>query len=119
MKIYISGPIDSKVKGETRESNKARFNQCEEWVLENRTAWEPVNPLKVGPSCGEDACGELDGHLWECWLKGDIHALLDCQAILLLPHYEVSRGAMLELYIARHVNMFIYDTKNLEGLKFT
>lgn len=108
MKVYISGPINTPIVNLTTEEAKERFNRCEKWILDNKPDWEPVNPLKVETSCREADCGPFDGHSWECWLKADLIAMLQCEAIVLLPNAAFSRGAQLESYVAKALGMKPY-----------
>lgn len=101
-RAYITGPINSPIQGVTPGELRLRFNLCERWINEHLPEWEVVNPLNVGTSnCSRNDCGEFDGHSWECWLKHDLIEMLTCNAIVMLPHAEESRGAQLELYVAR------------------
>lgn len=107
MKVYISGPINTSIPGLDREEAKARFNRCEKWIRENREGWSVVNPLKVDPCVDPDAIKCEEGleniytHSWECWLRYDLKAMLDCDGIVMLPHAEESLGARLEIHVAR------------------
>lgn len=118
MKVYISGPISAKIEGTTAEQRKERFMLCEQWILLH-TRMEPINPLKVQAcpdhSCGGAANNLIQGvddahpdHSWECWMRHDIKALLDCQAIVLLPGWDQSPGATMECDIARTLGMIPY-----------
>lgn len=84
-KIYISGPI-------------ARFN-----IEERKTAFlrvqhqleslghEPVNPFDNGVP---------DEEHWRVHMRADIAMLLDCDAIFMMPGWELSKGCKLELDVA-------------------
>ena len=98
MKTYISGPITAEVPGTTREGRKQLFYEAAAQLT------DPVNPLNVG-ACPLADCGPNDGHTWQCWLKYDLLAMLECDAILLLPHWELSPGARLEFFVATQVGM--------------
>lgn len=72
---------------------------------------QPVNPFDIAPhhrcvcpspNGNEGAAG---GHVWGCYLRGDLAALLDCDAILMLPGWEHSHGARLELAVAAAVGL--------------
>lgn len=52
--------------------------------------------------------GNLDHLSWQTVMKRDIHALLWCDAVIVLPGWEESRGAKLETDIARRLEMPIY-----------
>lgn len=107
MKVYISGPISGleEVEYLRNFAEGAEFISSEGFI--------PVNPLEVVPDC-TDACESglsfEDGrymHTWKCYMKADIKALLDCDAIFVLPHPKTaeSRGVKLEVAIARSLNL--------------
>jgi hypothetical protein len=74
----------------------------------------PVNPFDVPPHpaciCPEavSADGAGGGHQWGCYLRGDLAALLGCDAILMLPGWESSHGARLELTVASAVGLRVW-----------
>lgn len=114
-RIYISGPISSEVPNVDREARKARFHTAEKWLLQN-TNYEVANPLKVpacvGPEdikCGLSLESSEETHTWDCNLRYDLIELLSCNAILLLPHWELSRGAILEHHVASTLGLDIID----------
>lgn len=117
VKAYISGPVSAEIPHTTRDQRKGRFYACEEWILKHRPEWEPVNPLKV-QACPDFSCGgaaatvmagvQVNDHSWECWMRYDLKALLECNAIVLLPGWDMSPGANLECSIARWLNMRPY-----------
>jgi hypothetical protein len=112
MKIYISGPISATTPDADREERKARFFRCSEFIKRTYEHMEPVNPLEV-EACTDRRCGgpeasamqgvEVYDHSWECWIRYDLKALLECDAIVFLPYYEISPGAMLELTVAQSI----------------
>lgn len=105
MRVYISGAISG------RPLEEARF----EFQNAQHRLWgaghEAVNPFYVSPhhSCacprarGDDGAGS--GHEWACYLRGDLAALLGCDAILMLPGWEASHSARLELTVAAAVGL--------------
>lgn len=48
--------------------------------------------------------GDTSQH-WTCYLRRDLRALLDCDEIVLLPGWEKSRGACLEVAVAEALMM--------------
>ncbi len=49
---------------------------------------------------------EVDGDLeWEDWMRRDIPLLLECEGVAVLPGWENSRGASLEVHIAKALDM--------------
>lgn len=101
-KIYLSGPITSEVPGFTKEGLKKMFYVYGAEL--EKEGHQVVNPLLV-EACEDNSCGVHDGHSWECWLKYDLIAMLECDAIFLLPNWSKSRGARLEFSVATSVGM--------------
>ncbi len=61
--------------------------------------WEVINPAEINP----------DKHLsWRACMQTDIAALVFCDAIHVLPGWQGSKGAELELHIAERLGMEIY-----------
>lgn len=112
MRVYVSGPISSETNV-NRAERKARFNRCEAWIRANIPEWDIVNPTSL-TACDSKWCGIDDGHSWQCWLKYDLIALLECDAIAFLPEYEISKGAQLELLVAEAMGLKQYFA-NSEG----
>ena len=112
-KVYVAGPISATVKfGSailTMDEKKNRFRHAEDFL--KMLGAEPVIPLDVPNECGltfEECRGQTkhigqDGeqsHSWECYMKYDLIALLDCAAIVTLPEWNLSPGACLEKHVA-------------------
>lgn len=78
---YVSGPMTG-MPG----LNFDLFNQT---TAEMRAAgYTVVNPAEINPDPKAD---------WKDCMRADIRALMDCRGIVLLPGWENSRGARLEL----------------------
>lgn len=92
-KCYISGPMSG-----LPDLNFPAFHAAEETLRVN--GYDPVNPAKITPEKGLP---------WEYYMRRDIAALLDCEAVLRLPGWEESRGATLEVLIAEHLGMAFID----------
>jgi hypothetical protein len=90
-KVYISGPMTG-LPG----LNKAAFDAAAQRL--KRLGFQVVNPHDLA----------RPGLEWEEAMKVDIAALVKCDAILLLPGWENSRGAALEGIIARELGLTIY-----------
>lgn len=113
--IYISGPISGDAPNTTRAIRKERFNKCERWINEHLPEWRVVNPLNVGAcdgGCVDDVTRDFDGHTWECWLRFDLKAMLDCSGIVMLPFWQASEGAKLEYQVARSIGMLVYHAND-------
>jgi hypothetical protein len=107
MKIYVSGPITGRPLDQAKAAFAAAAAACA------ARGHDVVNPFDVPPhyTCQcRHATNHLDGagggHDWGCYLRGDLAALLDdCHAIYMLPGWESSHGARLELQVASAVGL--------------
>lgn len=68
-----------------------------------RAGWMPVCPHKN--SAGFQHCPDLPV---EFWYEGDIALMLRCDAVLMLPRFSTSKGALAELDTAKAAGMGIY-----------
>lgn len=112
-KVYISGPI-SAPDMQTVLKNLEMFDKAEAKL---EKFYEVVNPRKVR-ACEDNSCGsdlpDIDGgyqHTWQCYLKHDLLAMLDCTKIALLPGWSNSKGATLEYMVAEKLE---YEIINLD-----
>ena len=102
MRIYISGPISDK-----EDLNRKAFKEVEE-LIRNK-GHQPVNPHEVGKQIDGKSFDNLKDMYAE-YMRLDIRALLDCQAIYLLRGWERSKGCLIEVDIANVLHMqFIYE----------
>ena len=85
-KVYISGPITG-----MHELNIKAFEEAEKYInsVKGHIA---VNPFNLD----NDGCES-----WESFMRRDIKALMDCDRLVYLEGSMSSRGAQLEIYIAR------------------
>lgn len=97
MKIYLSGPMTG-----IPEFNHPAFNATTSALREK--GFDVINPAEVNPDLSMS---------WENCIRKDIKALLDCDAIALMPGWESSRGVHLELHIAHRVGIEILFVSHL------
>lgn len=96
-KIYISGKITGLPIGEVI----AKFHAAEAKI--RRFGFEPVSPLSNGLPLETD---------WADHMGKDIALLLKADAIYLLPDYNESKGARIELCVALQQRMPVFmDTR--------
>lgn len=90
-KTYIAGPMTG-----LPELNFPAFHAA---AAELRALGHTVvNPAEINP----------DHHMsWEACMRSDIAQLVTCDAIMLLPSWEDSRGAKLEHHIAERLGLSI------------
>ena len=92
LRVYISGPMTGRPN-----MNIPAFFAAAHALRE--AGHVPVNPVEV---CQQRGLTE-----WTDCMRADIKALCDCDAIALLPGWEMSQGAQLELHIAHRLGLMI------------
>ena len=98
MKIYISGPIT----GYDLDEVKARFRRAKRNLMVPGV--EVINPMEL-------ALQDAEGQTWSTYLQRDLKELLTCDAVATLPGWAESRGASLEVHVAKELG---YAVKPLE-----
>lgn len=87
MRIYLSGPM-SGIAG----NNFPAFRQ---WAaLLRADGFDVVSPAEI-----------QDSGSWELCLRADLRELCTCEGIALMPGWESSKGANLELHVAHRLGM--------------
>lgn len=89
MRIYIAGPMTG-LPGH----NLTAFHTASLMLAAH--GHDPVNPGRHGI---------LDGHTWRDYMRAALTDLVGCDAVALLPGWEQSRGAQLEVHIAQALDM--------------
>ena len=89
MKIYIAGPMTG-----YEHWNFPAFHAMAKKLRDE--GHEVVNPAEINPDTSIP---------WAECMKMDIAELIQCDAIKLLPGWERSKGASLELHIAERLEM--------------
>jgi len=111
MKVYIAG----RMKG-LEDYNRKNFIQAEKY-LKRIGFKEVINPYKLSLKLKEKLnLKEFTDIKRSRYLKNDIKELIECDVIALLPSYVNSKGAKMELHIARELRMGIFYI-NEEDLK--
>ena len=90
MRLYIAGPMTG-----LPEFNFPAFDAAEDVI--RAAGFDTRNPARHG--AGDP------GQTWADYMRRDIPDLLACDGIALLPGWENSRGARLEVYIADALGM--------------
>lgn len=97
MRIYISGPMTG-----LPEHNFPAFNA--EAARLRALGYDAVNPAELNPVTEKN---------WSTCLRADLMALLTCDAIALLPGWQKSAGAHLEMHVAHRVGIDIVEAKDI------
>ena len=87
-KIYISGQITGLSQAEAEKL----FDQAETQLKGIEPQSIAINPMKIEHNHDKS---------WLNFMKQDIKALMDCDAIYLLKNWQSSKGAMVEYQLAQ------------------
>lgn len=93
MKIYIAGPMTG-----YKDWNFPAFHQEADKLRQE--GHEVVNPAELNPDTNM---------AWADCMRKDIQALVQCNAIRLLPGWEKSKGATLEKHIAERLEFVVFE----------
>ena len=86
-RIYLSGPMSG-----IPENNFPAFHM---WAARLREdGYEVVSPAEI-----------QEAESWELCLRADLREMCTCDAIALMPGWEGSKGANLELHVAHRIGM--------------
>lgn len=99
LRIYISGPMTGKP-----DLNFPAFHAAAD--LLRKQGYDPVNPVELNVEQGD----------WHACMRNDIKALCDCDALALLPGWQESQGAHLELHIAHRLGLQIGTLEEFSAL---
>jgi len=106
MKLYIAGPMTG-----MEDWNFPAFFDAEEQLKSLGYAVE--NPARHDGNTVEEALatvGTLENPVekWEFYVKRDLKYLLECVGVVLLPGWQESEGARLEVHIAKQLKMPLF-----------
>ncbi len=90
--IYISGPMSG-----VKDHNFPAFNALASKL--RSSGWRVVNPAEL-----------VGGATWVEFMRRDIRYLMDCDMVIVLPGWQKSRGALMEVAIATILKMPIVDS---------
>jgi hypothetical protein len=102
--LYLSGRMSG-----LPNYNRDRFNEIEYLVRE--LGYDVVNPAQI--DLDEDGPDVV--HTWEHYIKRDLSIIIEkCDGIVMFDDWQNSRGATLELYVAKQIGLKVYgiDTYN-------
>ena len=97
MTIYISGPMTG--------YPELNFPLFADVALALRMGgFDVINPAELP---------QKEDPSWADCMRVDIAALIECESIVMLPGWQRSRGARLELHIARELGLRVYGLHTL------
>jgi hypothetical protein len=118
--VYISGPMSG-----IKNDNKKAFNQAErdlKHAFKKQMYLDIVNPVKIARKV-QNSFKELNQIIgrsdpsykkmvpsWNDYMRMDIVYLCQCTHILFLEGYQDSKGAVMEMYIAKKLNIKCAET---------
>jgi hypothetical protein len=110
MKLYIAGPMTG-----MEDWNFPAFFDAEKQLESLGYAVE--NPARHDGNTVEEALatvGTADNPVekWEFYVKRDLKYLLECVGVVLLPGWQDSKGARLEVHIAKQLKMPLFILKD-------
>lgn len=124
MRIYISHPIAGK-----SEEEKVRSEKEGAYYAERMLNGSPVLPRQIPPACDQgygdqslDGCGipgkvlPGDSHSVQCYMRGDIIEMLTCDAVLVMPGWEMSAGCRDEVNTAAMTGIPIHFYTESSGV---
>lgn len=90
MKLYIAGPMTG-----LPEFNYPAFFDAARRL--EAVGVEPINPARVA---GREGCSS-----WLDYMRASLRDVAECDGIAVLPGWQDSRGAALEVHIARSLDL--------------
>ena len=101
---YLSGPISGDIAG-----NVKRFGEAATALRER--GYKVISPVEVCDDHLSNMGTPGKAQSWDWYMRRDIEAMLNdsVQGIIMLPGWEFSRGARLELQVARALNFTVAD----------
>ena len=112
MKIYIAGPMTG-----IEDFNFPLFFETEEKLKE--LGYEVVNPAHNDGKTLEEALisagsPERPSKPWTHYMRRDLAHVLEVEALCVLPNWQNSKGAKLEVHVAEELGLPIYILKDGE-----
>lgn len=110
MKVYIAGPMSG-----YEEWNFPAFFKAEEELLS--IGVDVINPAhNDGPNLEEamKSAGTPDrpNHTWSWYMRRDLPHIMSCDAVCVLEGWQKSKGARLEVHVARALGMPVLTLQN-------
>lgn len=97
MIVYLSGPMTG-----YEELNFPEFHRAAEGLREK--GYKVISPAEIAQTATT----------WEACMRQDIKHLMDAHAVAVLPNWEKSKGARIEVNLAKSLGMQIIDAYTLE-----
>ena len=105
--IYTAGPFSAPT--EWGQRCNIRIAEC--WAL---AIWKAGHVALCPHANSANFSGELDA---DAFIKGDLEMLSRCDGVLMLPGWEKSRGAQIEMKVAEVMEIPVFFWNKVEELK--
>lgn len=107
MKIYVAGPM----------TGIPQFNYPEFFRVSNalrKLGHKVINPAETNGPTVEEALRDVDANprSWEYYMRKDVRSVAKVDALCLLPGWQNSKGARLEVTVAKALGIPIYIFKD-------
>lgn len=109
-RVYLSGKISG-----LENLNKPKFEDAEVWLSNYLGWWYRKDFIVVNP---HKLPRNHDGK-WHSYMRECLKALCRCEAIYMLDDWKDSKGAIVELFVAKILNLKLYDFNTLEEIKIS
>jgi len=105
--IYVAGKYLDDYENPTRAGTDANIAIAEEHSIKLiRKGWAVITPHKN--TAGYERYEDGDAITWQTWLDIDFEIVRRCDAIYMLPNWEISKGAKMELELAKELGLEIW-----------
>ena len=101
MRVYISGPMTG-----LPDLNFPAFHAAAAQL--RAQGLEVVNPAEISAAHPDQ---------WESCMRADIKALCDCDALVMLPGWQRSKGAHIEINLAHRLGLELMALSDLVSAK--
>ena len=98
MRVYISGPMSG-----YPNMNIPAFNRAAKRL--RKKGYEVVSPPEIAPY--------QEGWEWYDYMKVDIKELMDCDVLAFLKNAHESKGARMEISLAKRLKIEVLDIRDL------
>ena len=95
--IYISGPITGMLQSTTR------FKETEKWLKND--GHKVLNPMEIEDPTPD---GMDSDAVWDYYMKEALAMLLTADCIYMMEGWEHSKGARLEFWVAKELNIPVH-----------
>ncbi len=107
--IYLSGPMTG-----IKDFNKSEFEKIEN-LLRKKGYTKIYNPVKIGENLSKKTNKKLEEISYEKFILEDIKKLKKSKTIVMLKGWQRSKGANIEIVIAKRKGLKIIDTFDLNN----